>query len=345
MMEWILVLGIILLSILIGFIIKFIIQKFVHRFTKYTKTRIDDVVVSGVGKVVIWWSILLGIYIALQFLPVSPPQKIIKLLNSSILALVIISFFWVGADTLATAVEEYINSISEELPTSIIRNLTKLTTITIGILMALQSVGISITPLLTALGVGGLAVALALQDTLSNLFAGLHIIISRQIRRGDYVKLDSGEEGFVEDITWRNTIIRTLPNNLVIIPNNKMANAIIVNFYSPETDLSVPVDVGVAYSSDLEKVERITIEVAKEIQQTVEGAKRDFEPFIRYKEFGDSSINFTVILRAEDYTKQFLIRHEFIKRLKKRYDEEGIEIPFPQRDIWFRNFPDMNLQP
>ncbi len=339
LMKWVIVVGIFFGCIIVGWILQFIITKYIKRLTSKTRTKVDDILVNSIGKTVIVWFLFLGVYLSVQFLPVNIPAKVLHLINSLILGGFIVSFFWILGDALSVFVEEYIRSLSEELPTSIFKNLTKITTIVIGILMALQSVGISIAPILTALGVGGLAVALALQDTLANLFAGIHIILTRQIRRGDYIKLESGEEGFVEDINWRNTVIKTLPNNRVIVPNTKMASSILVNYDLPQNEMSVPVPVGVSYSSDLEKVERITLEVARDIQRSVEGAKRDFEPFIRFKEFGDSSINLVVILRAEDYTKQFVIRHEFIKRLKKRYDEEGIEIPFPQRDVWIRGYP------
>ena len=199
--------------------------------------------------------------------------------------------------------------------------------------MILHSLGISITPILTALGVGGLAAALALQPTLANLFSGLQIIAAKQLHPGDYIKLDSGEEGYVTDIAWRNTIIRALPNNMIIVPNSKLASAIVTNYYQPEQEMAVLVQVGVSYKSDLKKVEEVTIEVGKEIMREVEGGVPDFEPFIRYHTFDDSSINFTVILRTTEYVGQYLIKHEFIKRLHKRYNKEGIVIPFPIRTI------------
>jgi small-conductance mechanosensitive channel len=186
---------------------------------------------------------------------------------------------------------------------------------------------------LTALGVGGLAVALALQDTLSNLFAGLQIIGSRQMRTGDYVKLDSGEEGFVRDVTWRNTIIEAPANNTIVVPNSKLASMVYVNYNLPLDEVAVLVQVGVSYSSDLARVESVTREVGREIQQEIDEAITGFEPLIRYHTFGDSSINFTVVLRGRQYMAQHIMKHEFIKRLKERYDKEGITIPFPIRTV------------
>jgi small-conductance mechanosensitive channel len=197
----------------------------------------------------------------------------------------------------------------------------------------LQYVGISVTPALAALGVTGLAVSLALQETLSNLFSGVLIVASNQIRPGHYVRLNSGEEGYVSDITWRTTNIRQLSNNLVVVPNSAMTSAIVLNFEHPEPEMSILFEVGVSYESDLEHVEQVTIDVCKETLREVAGGVPDFEPFIRYHTFNDFSIQFTVILRGQDFVSQYLIKHEFVKRLHKRYREEGIVIPFPIRTL------------
>jgi small-conductance mechanosensitive channel len=176
---------------------------------------------------------------------------------------------------------------------------------------------------------GGLAVALALQNTLSNVFAGIHIVSDRPINFGDYIHVEGGVSGFVEDIGWRSTRVRTLPNTLVIIPNSKLAESIITNYSLPVLEMSAVIQCGVDYGSDLEKVERVTIDVAKQIQKTIPGAKRDFQPFIRYHTFDESNINFSIILRVEEPAAKYIVTHEFIKALKKRYDEEGIEISWP----------------
>jgi small-conductance mechanosensitive channel len=217
--------------------------------------------------------------------------------------------------------------------TSLSQNILRLVLLSMGGLLVLSNLGISITPLITALGVGSLAVALALQPTLSNLFAGVQISLAKPIRVGDFVELESGAKGYVEDIGWRYTRIRELPNNLVIVPNGRVAEMIVTNYALPEPEQAALVQLGVAYGSDLAKVERVTCEVAREVLREVEGGIPNFEPFIRYHTFGESSINFTVILRVKAFPDRFLITHEFIKRIKARYDSEGIEIPFPQRVV------------
>jgi small-conductance mechanosensitive channel len=217
---------------------------------------------------------------------------------------------------------------------------TKIVMIAVGGMLILDNLGISLTPILTTLGIGSLAVAIALQDTLGNFFAGLYIKVDRPIEIGHYIRLQSGEEGYVERIGWRSTRIRMLPNNMVVVPNNKLVQDNITNYYLPDKELAVLAEVGVAYGSDLEKVERVTIEVAKEILQTVPGGVREFEPLIRYHTFNQSSIDFTVVLRAREFADGILLKHEFIKKLKARYEKEGITIPFPIRTVYLKGKAD-----
>jgi small-conductance mechanosensitive channel len=330
--QWIAPLGLILGGLLVGlFIDKFVLRR-LKRAVALTKWNGDEIVFSALGGLPILWLTLLGMYLALQSLPLSPSWR--NFVKNALLVVAILSVTIFVAKVAAGLVGLYARRIEGTLPaTSLFANLTKLLVFLIGALVILQTLNISITPILTALGVGGLAVALALQDTLSNLFSGLQIIASNQVRPGDYVKLESGEEGYVIDITWRNTAIRALPNNMVIVPNSKLASTLVTNYHQPEKEMAVLVQVGVSYHSDLKKVERITIDVAREVMREVEGGVREFEPFIRYHTFGDSSIGFSVIMRGREFTDQFLIKHEFIKRLHEHYQQEGIEIPFPIRTI------------
>jgi len=216
----------------------------------------------------------------------------------------------------------------------------KIIVIAVGGMIVLDNLGISLTPIVTTLGIGSLAVAIGLQDTLGNFFAGLHIKADRPIQIGHYIRLEGGQEGYVEQIGWRSTRIRMLPNNLVVVPNNKLVQSIITNYYLPEKELAVLVQVGVHYDSDLEKVERVTCEVAKEVLKTVPGAVPSFEPFIRYHTFSQSSIDFSVILRAREFTDNFLIKHEFIKKLQARYRKEGIVFPFAIPTVHFQPPPE-----
>jgi len=338
----ILSLGVAIAAILFGIIFQRIVLSYLKKIAAKTKWEGDDIIVNAFkGAVVYLFFTLLGLYLAISVSPLS--EDLSHLLQNIILVIIILSVTWLLTNIATGFLELYAGRFKDAIPqTTIFKNLTKIVIITIGFLIILQTLGISITPILTALGVGGLAVALALQDTLSNLFSGLHIILSKQVKTGDYIKLESGEEGYVVDITWRNTTIRMLANNIVIVPNSKLASIIITNFCLLEKAMSLLIQVGVSYDSDLKKVERVTIDVAREVMETVAGGVTEFEPFIRYHTFDDSSINFTVILRAREFVNQYLVKHEFVKRLHERYKKEGIEIPFPIRTVYLNQPSDEN---
>jgi len=332
-MTWLLPSLLIVGAFLVGLLFEKIISRKLKSIFRKSKWKNGEIVIKGIRGMIILWFGIAGIYGALVNIPLEIAT--LAVLKKILLILVILSV----TIALARIAKGFIDSYAKKTgglfgSTSIFQNLTKLLIFLIGILIILQFLGISITPILTALGVGGLAVALALQDTLSNLFSGLQIIASKQIRPGDYVELDSGEKGYVTDITWKNTTIRALPNNMIVVPNSKLASTIITNYYQPDKVMSVLVQVGVSYESNLAKVEKVTIEVAKEIQREIEGAVPEFEPFIRYHTFDDFSINFTVILRAQEFINQYILKLEFVKKLHDRYKKEGIVIPFPIRTVF-----------
>jgi len=218
--------------------------------------------------------------------------------------------------------------------TGLSRTITKAIVFALGALIIANSLGISITPMLTALGIGGLAVALALQDTLSNLFAGVHILVEHPVRGGDYIKLDTGEEGFVSDIGWRTTRIRQLANNIVIVPNSKLAQSNITNYFLPEKRMSLLISIGVSYDCDPDHIEAVLIEEATAGAAVIPGLLSDPPPFVRFiPGFGDSSLNFTLICQVSEFVDQYLAQHELRKRIFKRFKKDGIEIPFPQRTV------------
>jgi small-conductance mechanosensitive channel len=323
------VISLIVFGVFIG--IAFLFKKFGYNYliqlTKKSKWRADDVIIPALKKHIFFWIVLLGIYFSTLGLFSS---QILSNIHKTITVLFIISLTFGISKIISDLIKIYSDRLQTTVAMSgLTQSISRTIVFIIGALMILNSLGISITPLLTTLGIGGLAVALALQDTLSNFFAGFHIILAKQIRIGDYIKLEGGEEGYVVDINWRTTKIRMLPNNIVLIPNSKLAQSIITNYYLPEKEMAVLVQVGVHYDSDLEEVEKITIEVAKEVMKEVVGGVAGFEPFIRYHTFGDFSINFTVILRAKEFVDQYMVKHEFIKRLHRKFKEKNIVIPFP----------------
>ncbi len=333
MRDLIIALTLIIAGFLGGLVVERIVLWRLKKLAKRTKWRFDDLATQVTHGMAILFGGLLGIRAAIPYLPLSPALS--DIIAKIILVMILLALTIVAARFLSGVVTYYASS-AVPATTSIFKNLINIIVLILGILVIFQTLGINITPVVTALGIGGLAVALALQDTLANLFAGLHILAVKQINPGDYVKLESAEEGYITDIGWRNTTIRMLRNNLIIVPNTKIASSIITNYFLPEKQMSVLIEVGVSYDSDLEKVERVTIEVARNIMREISGGVTEFEPFIRYHTFDDFSINFSVILRSSEFVDQYLIKHEFIKKLHERYQQEGIEIPFPIRTVHMR---------
>lgn len=217
--------------------------------------------------------------------------------------------------------------------TSIFVNITRVAIVILGAGFALSVLGISITPVITALGVGGLAVALALQDTLSNLFAGLQIVASKQIRPGDYLLLDTGQEGTVTDTAWRTTTLRTQSDNLVIVPNSVLAQAIVTNYRLPAEAVATTVEFGVAYNADLALVERVTAEVARQVMAEAGHDVGERDPIVRFRSFADSHIQCAAVLYVPGFTDQFPLKSAFIKALHERFAAEGIAFPYPTRTV------------
>ncbi len=203
----------------------------------------------------------------------------------------------------------------------------------LGLLIVLDILTVPISPLLAGLGIGGLAVALALSPTLSSFIAGTYVVTEGQIKEDDYIEMDNGLAGFVVDVGWRSTRIRSRFNNIVIIPNNRLTDSIVTNYSTPTPVLTGIVECGVSYDSDLEQVERVSLEVAGEVIRESELAVKDFEPLVRFDEFGDSNINFRIIFQATDRIASFAIKSGMIKRLHSRFNKEGIEINYPVRKL------------
>lgn len=314
-------------------VIRGVALRIAGRLAEKTETRIDDIVIDSIRTPSLYWCAAVGLYAGVVLSDL--PEKYVRHLGTAIYVIVIASVTITLANLAGRLFRDYLQKSQLPIPTTgLAYGIIKGSILAAGFLIVLSFLGISIAPLLTALGVGGLAVALALQDTLANLFAGLHILVEKSVRVGDFVRLESGQEGYVEDITWRTTRVRMLPNNMVVIPNNKLAQSIVTNYYLPEKRMALLLPVGVSYASDPERIERILVEEAEKAVGELPGLLGDPAPFVRFiPGFGDSSLDFTLICQVEEFVDQYLVQHGLRKRIFRRFREEGIEIPFPQRTV------------
>lgn len=326
----------VLATIVLAYVLYFLLTRFIRAVMGRTTINVDGRIDRIVERYLFPLLIIIGLWwvIDIALLPPKIERAAERMLSLTGLA---IAIFVVAKATLVILR----NIASRYQPLGNIRGpaelVTKIILFAIGGMLILDNLGVSLTPLLTTLGIGSLAVAIALQDTLGNAFAGLHIKADRPIEVGQFIRLDSGDEGYVEWIGWRSTRIRMLPNKTAVVPNSKLVQSTIINYDLPDPEVAVLVQVGVHYDSDLKKVERVTKEVAKETMATVPGGVPSFDPFIRYHTFNQSSIDFTVILRARRFVDNYLIKHEFIKALQEKYREEGIVIPFPIRTLYMKS--------
>lgn len=303
------------------------------RWARSTGTLIDDIVTQNLRLPSIFWCLLLSLYVALDqaHLPPRPAGLALKV----VYGLLVLSVTAAAANVSGAALAQALKERHLPIPaTGLSFTIFKLTIWTLGILVLLGSLGVAVTPILTALGVGGLAVALALQETLSNFFAGVHLLLSRPVRVGDFVKIETGQEGTVLDIGWRSTKLRMPQNNIVVVPNSKMAQSILINYSMPDPRMVLSIPVNVGYDADPDRVERILLEEVRGAMGKVPGLLADPPPAaLLVPGFGESGLNFTLNCHVRDFEDQGPVQHELRKRILRRFRNEGLSIPFPQRTV------------
>lgn len=316
------------IAYLAGHLINSIVMSRLVRLAKRTDEAWADIVIKEIRRRLPWLALLAGAWLSLGYWPLKTYAR--GLASGGIFAvgalIVTLAIGAIGARLVAT----YGPRPAPGVPVSALtQNLVRLGIFLLGALVVLNGLGVPITPMLTALGVGGLAVALALQEPLSNLFAGLFLTIAGQIHIRDFVKLDSGLEGYIIDVNWRATRIQMLSGNIIIVPNAKLSQSIVTietGHEPPRNDVEVAVDVGVAPARDLERLEKVTLDVAREVMRRVPGGVPDFEPALRFRTMARSRVDFRVILHAKAFADRDVVRHEFVKRLHARYAQEGVTL-------------------
>jgi small-conductance mechanosensitive channel len=282
------------------------------------------------------WALILAVHLALQGSDL--PAKFTHPIANLLLVLWIVSLTLMCMRIVGDLVRYQGSRIPGALPvTTLTQNLAQISVVILGILIILGHFNVSITPILTALGVGGLAVALALQDTLSNLFGGFYVAVAGQVRLGDYVKLNSGEEGYVTDIGWRSTTFRAQSNNMIIVPNAKLAQAIVTNYYLPDKRMAASFVVTVDYSCDPDAVERALGEVLAQSAREIPGMLQDPAPSVAFDPgFGDGGMGFSANFQVADFASQGPVRNELRKRVLHRFRADGIAVSYPARAVYLR---------
>ena len=318
-----------------GLVIERAARAFFRKQAEKTRTDWDDWLATEGFHLVP--SLLLAVVATRVLMTIRPPADTVEpLVTTGLQVVLVLAAIRVGVDIGLASLRIRQQRLGHQ-GVSILRNTLVGVALTVGVLVVLDQLGISVAPLLATLGVGALALALALQPTLGNIFAGIQLVAAAQFKVGDFLRInDAGVEGYVTDIGWRTTTLRTLLDNYVIIPNSQLADSVLTNLYTPNPRVRLSIGVGVHYDTDLDQAERIAREVIREVQDKTEAAVSGFEGDIRWTAFGDSAITYDAILQANKPLDRFAVASAFIKTLHRRYDEANIEIPYPIRNLYLR---------
>jgi len=319
--------------LVIALALGFVLNRVLHYWTKKFENSWGEMVFSLLESLPLPLLLLAAIYSSLELLTL--PRRFERLGSKLIFALVLLVIFYFPAKVLIL----FLRRMGQKDPrlervtqpaAFIIRALFAL----LAVVIFLENLGISLTAVWTTLGVGSVAVALALQETLSNFFAGIYLLADRPISPGDYIRLDGGPEGTVLSLGWRSTSLRTLANNTVVVPNSTLAKAVITNYSMPEPRLAISIQVSVGYESDPDRVEKLLLEIVREAAPVTAGLLLSPEPSVRLiPGFGESSLDFSLGVHVRQFTDQYLVQSELRKRILRRFAQEGISMPFPTRAV------------
>lgn len=317
---------ILLVLVGIGALLEFVALPLLRRFAARREWFLSEVALRAVSGQALFWCSFIGLISTLTI--VVPSARLVEVARSllALMAVLAVTVFLVRLVTNSIRLyflRHQIGSIS------LLNNALRAFSATVVIATALAVIGVPIGPLLTILAGSSIGLSLALREPLANIFSGLTILVSNKIQPGDYIRLSTGQEGFVTDIRWSDTYIHELTDNLVVVPNALMANTILTNFHRPEPDFTLLFAMGVPYDSDLAEVERLVVLVAQEVLAEVPGGVPETQPAVRFNAFGETGVRFNVLLRVQSFADQFFLRHEFMKRLGTRFTAAGLPAPIP----------------
>lgn len=321
-------------AVVVAIAVGYGLRRLFSRYRKKARTPFGDVFLAVLEKLPIPLLILAALYTVMEVIKV--PRRYQHAGSEFIFSLVVIViFYFLTTGVIALMRRMAMRQPSFERIAQPAAFVIRLLFVVLAVIIILENLGIHLTAVWTTLGIGSVAVALGLQETLSNAFAGLYIMADQPVSPGDYVKLDSGFEGYVVQTGWRATSLRTLANNLVFVPNASLAKAIITNYSRPEDRMSLGIQVSVAYGTDPNLVERVLLDIAgAAARDGIEGLLAYPAPSVRFNPgFGASSLDFSLGVQVRRFVDQYLVQSELRKRIVERFAREGIEMPFPTRTI------------
>ena len=329
--------SIFLISVIVAVVFHKLLFPLILCLTRRTPTDLDSRLMQATRIPLTLGVVVLGGYLALT-VPLGQRSDVEAVTKSLGILLVVIAV----ASIIAKALDWYIGKAtgrpgfalgSRFLP--LVRKISSGLVYGLGALLVLDQLGINISPLIAGLGLGGLAVALAIQPTLANLFAGTYVMTEGAVSTGDFIEMEGGVSGYVVDVGWRSTRIRTWKNNLVVVPNSRFAETIITNYQRPVAAVNVYLTCGVSYDSDLQKVERICLAVMDDELESNPDAVKEYGAYFGFESFGDSNVDFWLFLQSTDRFASFRLKTSLMQRLYQRFKDEHIVINYPVRTLQF----------
>jgi len=330
--------GIFLIFVCAAFLVRFIMSRWLQNWARETSTTVDDRILVALGHPLFYIILIYGMDYAISRLPFD--NRLIQSFRGLIFILGIVVVTTIVYRMAMTLLEWYgeklrrrastTNLVREFIPLT--KRITSIAIFTLAVIVVLKHFNYDAWSLLTAMGVGSLAIGLAAKETLTNMISGFSIMIDRPFRPGDRIELASGEIGDVQEIGLRSTRIKTFDNTILVVPNTALVNASLVNYCYPDFKVKVRIRVGIAYGSDIEKAKRIMLDTTREVPSILQ----DPPPSVYFTEFGDSSLNLLMIFWVVEYTQMLDAKDRVNSMIHERFAKEGIEIPFPIQTVFLK---------
>ena len=338
-MEPVIAVSIFAVGVVLAVVVNRLLFPLLLRITHRTAIDLDAKLLGAARRPATLLVVVVGAYVALTArLDLNPAAE--DVVDSAAISLGIVLGAMALVAFIPTILDWYVENLAHRTPYGIdtrlvplVRRISIAVVFGLGGLLVMDQLDINISPLVAGLGLSGLAVALAIQPTLANIFAGTYVMTEGVISPGDYIELDGGVAGYVVDVSWRSTRIRTWRNNLVVVPNAKFAETIITNYQQPAPAVNVYLTCGVSYDSDLNHVERVSREVMDDMLEANADAVKEYGGWFAFDSFGDSNVNFWLFVQARDRLASFWVQSDLMQRLHKRFREEGIVINYPVRTL------------
>lgn len=337
--DTLIAIAIFVVAAMVAVLVSIVLPRLAGRFLRSGERSGLRATIQAVRWPVFWLTLVQGVFLALRYPGYMASHE--NLLDRLWVATIVVAVVG-GAIRLTRVWTEWYEELSarSRMPgriqprvLNLIRRSVNIALIVIGGLMLLDVLGLEITPLIAGLGVGGLAVGLALQGVLSSIFASSSMLSDSSLHVGDLVEVEGGPVGTVEHVGWRATRVRDFDNNIVLIPNAKLADATMTNYSSSSHQADARLVFGIAYEEDLRRVEEVVVDELTQLRDDFEGAVKSYEPLFLYRDFEESRVTALIKLRADTWLDSFTLRHLMVKRVHGRLAAEGIAIAYPARRL------------